>query len=171
MQVFLDLTDEGFGVGHLDNVVFGMWLGEVTDRRVDNWLEGIHRVFTSYPNRFSVLLTICESSSPPRRSQRKRLTQGLLKYVDSTGCFATVVEADGFKGSIVRTIIHTMSAFISDPVPREVFKRSGDAAPWVVAQSQERGLTVPDAARMVAAVEQLRASMHGAVIQKGDDDV
>jgi len=33
--VFDALTDEGFATGHLDNVLLGIWRGDVTDERVD----------------------------------------------------------------------------------------------------------------------------------------
>jgi hypothetical protein len=83
-----------------------------------------------------------------------------VQTADTAGtlCHATVVEATGFAGSAMRSVLTALRAFDRSPFPRKVFGDVDESLSWMVQQSQQSAEWVIGAKQAVAELRKRRGA-------------
>jgi hypothetical protein len=81
--------------------------------------------------RAALFTVVAKEASPPSSEARTALSNVLRHGVDAVLASAVVMEGDGFRASMVRSVATGLAVVARQPFPHRVFARTADAAEWI----------------------------------------
>lgn len=151
-------TNADFAVAALGSYVILVWRKRIADQGVV-WA---HRAFAdqrrAHPNDKISFLTVvqadCELSTPPE--VRKGLAELLSTYKDNLAGAAIAFEGEGFRMTMVRSIITAINMMTRTRFPNSVFSNTTEAIDWL----HERSTSSDSAIRVHHLITTLKRIRH-----------
>jgi hypothetical protein len=147
-------SEDGVAVGELGRVCVVIWRDAVVEHRFERQQAGLADVVRRHRDGAGFLCVIEPTAAPPN----DRLRRASIKMVESHGeslrCVAVVIEGEGFRAAITRSVISGMLLLLHSRTPVRVFSRVGEAVGWM--QGHIR-ITRPET--VMTDVEELRSQL------------
>lgn len=149
-------SDRHHRMGTWGPVFFVLWKGEVEPRTADRIQVGLRAFAQTLGGHRAALLTVVEQGAPIPSSEARAALANVLRHgADAVLASAVVMEGDGFRASMVRSVATGLALVARQPFPHRVFARTEDAAEWL---DLRLGGQLPhaSAAEISVALEELR---------------
>ena len=149
-------SDRHHRMGTWGPVFFVLWKGEVEPRTADRIQVGLLAFAQTLGGQRAAILTVVEKQAPTPSSEARAALSNVLRHgADAVIASAVVMEGDGFRASIVRSVATGLALVARQPFPHRVFARTEDAAEWLDLRLGGQALH-PSAAQISVALEELR---------------
>lgn len=143
----------GLVVGEFGPICVTIWRDSVDLARFQKQAEGVAAIAAKYPGKGAFVCIIEPTCEPPNDQLRKASVELINAHDDKLSCIAGVIEGQGFRPAIARSILVTMALLFRKRAPHQFFSDVRGAAKWV-------GKHVDvDAARFITVVEGWRSTM------------
>jgi hypothetical protein len=139
-------------IGVLRQVLVQHWFGPVDMPDAEATMRAHNQALRGGSGKVSVLAIVEGVPGLPDQPVRAALARLADKTSDEVGCHATVILAEGFKGSALRSVLTAIFALSGVKYPKQVFATVKDAADWMAEQTNGFSRT-----EMVVAAEELMA--------------
>ena len=143
----------GLVVGEFGPVCVTIWRDVVDVPRFTKQADALAAVAAKYPRKGAFVCIIEPTCAPPDDALRKASVEMINKHEANLACIAGVIEGQGFRPAIARSILATMSLLFRKGAPHQFFADVRGAAKWVGKHVEV------DAARFVTVVEGWRATL------------
>jgi hypothetical protein len=147
--------DPAWSCAAWQDVLLLVWRGEATAARAAINVRFLQEFSASHPGGFGIMLVLEPETSPPDDKARQMLADGMRRLGPGMRGAAYLVPMQGFKGSLMRSVITGLSLIARETYPTQAFPRLPEATRWLCARMSQTA-TPPVAARLEAVVEQLR---------------
>ena len=149
-------ADRHHRIGTWGPVFFVLWKGETEPSTADRIQESLRAFVPTLEGRRAALFTVVAKEAPmPSSEARTALSNILRQGADAVLASAVVMEGDGFRASMVRSVATGLALVARQPFPHRVFAATEDAAAWI---DLRLGGSAPraSAAEILMALEELR---------------
>jgi hypothetical protein len=145
-------SGDGVVVGEVGRVCVVIWRLAVTQERFDHQRTGLAEVVHRHPDGTGFLCIIEPTAAPPSDKLRRASIEMIQSHGARLKCVAVVIEGEGFRAAITRSVISGMALIFPNRLPGRAFSRVGEAVGWM--QGHVR-ILVPEL--LVDGVEELRS--------------
>lgn len=139
-------------IGVLRQVLLQHWFGPVHMPDAEATLRGHNQALGEGPGKVSVLVMVDGIPGMPDQRVRAALARLADQTSQEVACHATVIRADGFTGSALRSVLTAIFALSGVKYPKQVFATVEDAVDWVAEYTSGLSRT-----EMVVAADELMA--------------
>lgn len=134
MQQCLEIREDAYALASVGPVQLVLWRGTLTRESFDRFAAQTDQMILKYPEGFTQLQVI-ESTSEPPSSELRRESSRVMKRMRGTAIgVAFVIEGDGLKTSIARSILRGMALLSHGAVPLHYFAQLPEALTWTTSQ-------------------------------------
>jgi hypothetical protein len=144
---------DGLVVAEMGAVCVVIWRGEVTQVSFAWQKAGLAHVVRSHPAGAAFLCVIEPTAKPPDDELRKASTRMVDDHGDQLKCVAVVVEGEGFRAAIARSVISGMALLHQRKSPGRAFSNVRKALEWI------DGIIPLDATHLAQEVEGQRVKL------------
>jgi hypothetical protein len=130
-EIKLEVQDEGLAIAIVGRVMVVIWRGTPTAERMRMLKRVTERMLADCADGFCQIQVIEANSPPPDSEQRKASAQLLERMRGAARGIAFVIEGDGARPAIVRTILRGMSVLSRGGVPKFFFAHVHEALTWI----------------------------------------
>ncbi len=124
-------SGDGVAVVEIGPLCVAIWRGSVTQASFARQKDGLAHVVKAHPDGAAFMCVIEPTSSPPDDELRRASTRMLAEHGELLRCVAIVIEGDGFRAAIARSVIVGMSLFYPRRQPASTFPNVGAGLTWV----------------------------------------
>lgn len=132
-----------------------VWRGEATADRAALNVRFLREFAVARPGGFGIVVVLEDAAIPPDERVKKMMAEAMRQLGPRIHGAAYFVPLQGFKGSLLRSVITGLSLVAREPYPTQAFSRLPDAARWLCGRLPP-GRHSPAPARVEALVERLR---------------
>jgi|GEM_PF-4818242 len=146
-----------FSIGTLENGLIWSFRGEVSLRRIEHGLAVHQGLAVKYPKGFSVMTIVSPEVPLTMPTDARELSTRITRDYQPHYCgICEVIEGDGFRGSVARSVVAGVRLVARSTVPAKVFSDAATASRWLGALMAPgaRGETVGE--ELAAASQRLR---------------
>ncbi|HEX2733019.1 MAG TPA: hypothetical protein VHM70_15525 [Polyangiaceae bacterium] len=130
-ELRLEARDSAVVMAVFARVMLVIWRGAPTAGRFQMFSELTERMVREFPDGFYQLQIIEAQSPPPASDERKASAHLLERMKGHAKGIAFVIEGDGPRVAIVRTILRGMSMLSRGGVPKYFFAHVEEAVRWL----------------------------------------
>jgi hypothetical protein len=113
------------------NLCFVIWRGAVTRATFAKQKEGLAQVVRNWPDGVVFLCIIEPTAKPPNDELRLASTQMIQEHGSRILSVAVVIEGDGFRAAITRSVISGMALLHPRRQPSSTFSSVRSALAWI----------------------------------------
>jgi hypothetical protein len=145
---------DGIAVAEVGPVCVVIWRGAVTRERFNTQRTALAAVVGRHPGKAGFLCVIEPTAVAPDDELRRASAAMIASHRGQLLCLATVIEANGFKAAVVRSVAAGIALIASNhEVPLQYFPNVDPAAAWM---SKHVAINPPE---LVASVESIRSRL------------
>jgi hypothetical protein len=115
-------------------VVLAIWRGLPTVPAAEEAGRHYRRMTGTCPEGFAVVIIVEEQVDLPDEPTRRAVTAAQESVGSAIVAMACVQEGSGFRGTVLRTVLHAVNAMTSAPYPRKLVSTVPEATTWVSAR-------------------------------------
>ena len=109
-----------------------VWRGDVTPSSFEQQRLGLAQVVQRNPGGAAFLCVVEETSKPPNEELRKASAQMVAQHGDRLKCIACVIEGDGFKAALTRSVLSGIALLVANRhAPLAFFSNVHQAGTWM----------------------------------------
>jgi hypothetical protein len=161
-ELELDGHDEGVAMTIVGRTMVVIWRGAPTAPRMRMLTKVTERMLSECPDGFYQLQVIEAGSTPPASEERKASAALLERMRGTARGIAFVIEGDGARSAIVRTILRAMSVISRGGVPKYFFAHVHEALSWLGPVMDLSAAQTKQLERSIAAARTVLSSAAGA---------
>ncbi|MFT3693229.1 MAG: hypothetical protein QM831_08810 [Kofleriaceae bacterium] len=120
-----------YSFAELDRCLMIVWRQQPTRDAFERRHQELEALAKRSPKSCAYVEVIESSSKPPTDELRKIAVQVFKKLGKDLSCVGFVIEGTDLRTTMVRAILTGMTFLVPQMQPSKVFKRLGDAGPWV----------------------------------------
>jgi hypothetical protein len=125
-------ADRHHRMGTWGPIFFVLWKGEVEPRTADRIQVSLRAFAQTLGGQRAALLTVVAQDAPMPSSEARTALSNVLRHgADAVLASAVVMEGDGFRASMVRSVATGLAIVARQPFPHRVFARTEDAVEWI----------------------------------------
>ncbi|WP_394829254.1 hypothetical protein [Pendulispora albinea] len=124
-------VDDGLAVAQLGRLCVVIWRGDVTHARFERQKAGLAHIARSQPEGVGFLCIIEPSAKPPDETLRRASIEMVVGQGNHLRCTAAVIEGEGFKAAITRSVLSGMLLLFSRKVEAAFFSDVTSALKWM----------------------------------------
>jgi hypothetical protein len=144
-------ANDGVVVGEVGRVCVVIWRGGVTREMFERQRAGLVSVVARYPEGSGFLCVIEPTATPPDDELRRASIEMVASHTQGLKCVAVVIEGEGFRAAITRSVISGMTLLYRRKPPASVFPKVREAVGWM-----RLNMRIASTDAVVTAVEELR---------------
>jgi len=146
---------DGVAVAQVGPLCVVIWREAVTPQRFERQRAGLEKVLEDREDGAGFLCVIEPTSAPPDDALRRASTQMVETHADRLKCVAVVIEGEGFRAAITRSVISGMALLLPRRIQATAFSTVRDALVWIA-----RYLPVTPIDRTASLVEWARGHLN-----------
>ena len=100
--------------------------------RGDGWAHLCCALVAQHPGEVGFLCVIEPKTEPPEQAERAASAKMITSQGANLCGVACVIEGDGFRAAITRSVLSSILLMIRGPVPIQLFETSRLAEPWLM---------------------------------------
>jgi hypothetical protein len=127
----LEERDDGVAIGVVGKVMLVLWRDVPTAARMQMLTKVTERMLREHADGFYQVQVIEANSPPPASEQRKESARLMERMRGSVRGIAFVIEGDGARSAIVRTILRGMAMLSRGGAPKQFFAHVKEALAWL----------------------------------------
>lgn len=121
-----------FSIGTFENGLIWSYRGEATLRRIEHGLAVHQTLAVKYPKGFSVMTIVSPEVPLTMPSDARELSTRITRDYQPYYCgICEVIEGDGFRGSVARSVVAGVRLVARSTVPAKVFSDASTASRWL----------------------------------------
>jgi len=122
---------DGVAVAQYGRLCVVIWRDAVTRPRFERQRAGLAAVVRNQPDGAGFLCVIEPSSKPPDEELRRASTEMIASHGEHLKCTAVVVQGEGFKAAITRSVLSGMTLLFSRKVETKFCSNTPAALKWM----------------------------------------
>lgn len=119
---------DGIAVATLGPVCVVLWRGAVVAWRFELQRKGLAETVRLHPGKAVLLCVIEPTAAPPNAEFRRASADMLIGHGEDLRCVCSVIEAQGFRASVIRSVLAGMSHLVGRKELRKAFVANMDDA-------------------------------------------
>lgn len=131
-ELQMTAIEPAFATGHWNELFIGVWRGAPTVPLVYEWTRQYDDMAARSPRGFAILCLIEAQTSPPSAAVRRTISDEIERIGAPIRAMATVAEAGGFAGAVIRSVVLALSNATSSRLDRRMFNSCGEASRWLL---------------------------------------
>lgn len=131
-----------------------VWRGEANAERAARNLRYLREFSAARPGGFCIVVVLEIDATPPDDKARQMMSETMRQLGPTIRGVAYFVPIEGFKGSLMRSVITGLSLVAHEPYPTQAFARLPEATRWLVGRMPPGQAPAP--ARIETVIEKLR---------------
>jgi hypothetical protein len=151
------VEDRDVSVATFENALLWCFRGEVTAARIAHAQAPHRQLQRRYPRGFAVVTLIAEDVSLLMPEDARALSNSITKAYQPSYCaLCEVIEGDGFRAAIVRSITSGIRLFARVPCPAKSFAELATCAAWLAPLMSAASGQRTDPASLERALQRVR---------------
>jgi len=122
---------DGLLMGMLGPICLALWQSKPTPERFAIQRAQLHAAIAREPGKLTFLCVVTPEAEPPDEAERKASAEMITSQGGKLLGVACVIEGDGFRAAITRTVLAGIVFVIRSPVPIKLFDSVLHAAPFL----------------------------------------
>ena len=121
----------GLLVAMIGPVCLALWRSKPTPELFEVQRSLLHAAVARQPGKTAFLCVVEPKAEPPDEAERKASAQMITSQGENLAGVACVIEGNGFRAAITRTVLSGVVFMIRTPSPIKLFDGVRVAAPWL----------------------------------------
>lgn len=147
---------DGVAVAEIGRICVTIWRDGVTPSRFEKQRAGLEQVVRNQPDGAGFLCVIEPTAKPPNDELRRASTEMVDSHGTRLKCVAVVIEGEGFRAAVTRSVVSGMALLFSRRMPGKTFSSVADALRWMAPFLSLHPIVVP---RVGMLVEEVRRGL------------
>lgn len=135
----------------LEKVCVIFWRKQPTRETFNIQKATLDNIVRRHGSGVAVICVVEASTDPPEEELRKASAKMVIDHGNRIACVALVIEGDGFRAAITRTVLSGITFMVRTPAPMKFFVSPKQAASWVASK-----VRVASTERFIENVEHVR---------------
>src|SRR5262245_50579823 len=127
---------EGLMVGVYDTVSVAVWNSRPTLPLFEIQSRELRAVVARHPGSALFLCIVAEKAEPPSQDIRDASAKMVTGHGKNLAACACVIEGEGFRSAITRTVLSGIAFVVRTPGPSAFFETTSAACEWLAARAR-----------------------------------
>lgn len=136
---------DGLLMGMIGPICLALWQSKPTPERFAIQRAQLHAAVAREPGKLAFMCVVSAQADPPEERERKASADMITSRGAKLRGVACVIEGDGFRAAITRTVLSGIVLVIRSPVPIKLFDSVLHAAPFLARSLNRSSLPELDA--------------------------
>jgi hypothetical protein len=128
-------AQDGLIMAEIGAVCVAVWRKKPTPERFAEQKLHLDQVVRKHPGSAVFLVIVEADSEPPDEPERKASSKMIAGHGSNLKAVACVIEGDGFKAAIIRSVLAGIALFARAPAPIKYFDSVASASQWIASQT------------------------------------